>query len=110
MKKFIAALIAVSMIATPAMANHRGGHDRGYERPERHNRGIRTGEAVAIITGALVLGAAIANSNRNNRSTRVVERYEYREYRRQPQYVCEDVVQYDYYGNPYVAGRNCWYQ
>jgi hypothetical protein len=107
MKKIIAALIAVSMIATPALARERGGHDRGYERHERHSRGIRTGEAVAIGLGALILGAAIS---KNNRNTRVVERYEYRDYRRQPQYVCQDVVQYDYYGNPYVAGRNCWYQ
>lgn len=107
MKKIITALVAASMLATPAMANHRNGHDRGYERHERHNRGIRTGEAVAIGLGALILGAAIAN---NNRRTRVVEQYEYREVRRRPQYVCEDVVNYDYYGNPYVSGRNCWYR
>lgn len=114
MKKLLASIIALSMIATPAMAHHRGDH-RGYERPASHdrhnrNRGVSTEGAVAIGLGALILGAAISNNNRNNRNTRVVERYEYREYRRQPQYVCEDVVNYDYYGNPYVAGRNCWYQ
>lgn len=107
MKKLLASIIAVSMIATPALARDRGGYERGYERHERHHRGIRTGEAVAIGLGALILGAAIA---KNNRNTRVVEQYEYREYRRPSQYVCEDVIKYDYYGNPYVAGRNCWYQ
>lgn len=111
MKKFILALAAMSMIATPAMAQYRNGHNRSYERHDtykRHHRDrVSTGEAVAIGIGALILGAAIANSN--NRNTRV-ERYEYPNHRRQTQYVCQDVIQYDYYGNPYVSGRNCWYQ
>lgn len=101
MKKFIASLIAISMIATPALARERGGYNHGYERHERHHRGIRTGEAVAIGLGALILGAAIAKNNRRERE--VV----YQDYRTQ---VCQDIVKYDYYGNPYVAGRNCWYQ
>ena len=122
MKKFILALAALSMVATPAMAqnrDHRWGVDSNRHSPyygqtrsnhrdhdRGHHRGrVSTGEAVAIGIGALILGAAISNSNRN---TRVVERYEYPQ--RQPQYVCQDVVKYDYYGNPYVAGRNCWYQ
>jgi hypothetical protein len=100
MKKFIASLIAVSMIATPALARERSGHNRGYERHERH-RGVSTGEAVAIGLGALILGAAISKNNRRERE--VV----YQDYRTQ---VCQDIVKYDYYGNPYVAGRNCWYQ
>lgn len=118
MKKFILALAALSMIATPAIAGGRGHDQRWGVDNNRHspyynkNRGhhrdrVSTGEAVAIGIGALILGAAIANSN--NRNTRV-ERYEYPNQRRQSQYVCQDVVQYDYYGNPYVAGRNCWYQ
>lgn len=107
MKKFIASLIAVSMIATPALAQrsdrHYGGHDR-YERShhKRHHRGINTGEAVAIGLGALILGAAISKNNRRERETVI-----YQDYRTQ---VCQDIVKYDYYGNPYVAGRNCWYQ
>ena len=125
MKKFILALAAMSMIATPAMAqsrdnrwgvdsnrnspyyNQNRGESRDYDRGHRHRGRVSTGEAVAIGIGALILGAAISNKNRN---TTVVERYEYREHRRQTQYVCQDVIQYDYYGNPYVAGRNCWYQ
>ena len=121
MKKIVSIVTMAAMLAvsTPAFAGHRGGYDyrwgvdhggrqdpggyRGY----RSDRGVSTGEAVAIGIGALILGAAISNTNRDNR---VVERYEYPNQRRQQQYVCQDVVQYDYYGNPYVAGRNCWYQ
>ena len=111
MKKFILALAALSMVATPAMAQYRGGQHRGYDRYERHegnrhNRGVSTGEAVAVGIGALILGAAISNGNRNNR----YERYEQPNNRRAYQYVCQDVIQYDYYGNPYVAARNCFYQ
>lgn len=105
MKKFIASLIAVSMIATPALAQRsdRHGYDR-YERSyhKRHHRGVSTGEAVAIGLGALIIGSAIANNNRRERAVPV-----YQDYRTQ---VCQDIVKYDYYGNPYVAGRNCWYQ
>lgn len=121
MKKFILALAAMSMIATPAIAGGRGHDQRWGVDNNRHspyynkNRGhhrdrVSTGEAVAIIGGIALLGA-ILNSN-NNRNTRVerVERYEYPNQRRQSQYVCQDVIQYDYYGNAYVAGRNCWYQ
>ena len=128
MKKFILALAAMSMLATPAMAQsrdnrwgvdsnrnspyhvqnrgHQRDYDRGHQRKHHRNR-VSTGEAVAIGIGALILGAAISNKNRN---TTVVERYEYPQPRYQPQYVCQDVIKYDYYGNAYVAGRNCWYQ
>lgn len=106
MKKFIASLIAVSMMATPAFAQHRdrqyGSYER-YERYERHHRrGVSTGEAVAIGLGALIIGSAIAKNSRRERETVI-----YQDYRTQ---VCQDIVKYDYYGNPYVAGRNCWYQ
>ena len=119
MKKIVSLITMAAMLAvsTPAVANGRHndtrwGVDSNRHSPYhgRHNRNknrINTGEAVAIGIGALILGAAIANNNRNRR---VVERYEYPQQRRQLQQVCQDVVQYDYYGNPYVAGRNCWYQ
>lgn len=123
MKKFILALAALSMVATPATAggrNHdyRWGVDSNRHSPYygrnnghrgHHRDRVSTGEAVAIGIGALILGAAIANNNRNTRVERV-ERYEYPNQQRQSQYVCQDVIQRDYYGNPYVAGRNCWYQ
>ena len=102
MKKFILALAAASMVATPALARDRGNYDRNYNRYEHRHRGVSTGEAVAIGLGALILGAAISKNNRRERETVV-----YQDYRTQ---VCQDIVKYDYYGNPYVAGRNCWYQ
>ena len=107
MKKFIASLIAVSMIATPALAQRSDRHYNGYNNYERshhkrHHRGVSTGEAVAIGLGALIIGSAIAKNNRRERETVI-----YQDYRTQ---VCQDIVKYDYYGNPYVAGRNCWYQ
>lgn len=116
MKKIVSAITIAAMLAvsTPALAGGRG-HDyrwgvdhggRNHSGTYRRDRGVTTGEAIAIGLGALILGAAISN---NNREPRVVERYEYPDQRRQ-QYVCQDVIKSDYYGNPYVAGRNCWYQ
>jgi hypothetical protein len=123
MKKMISLITMAAMLAvsTPAVANHnrdfRWGNDRNVQSPyrgqhqwqQRQNRrgGVSTEGAIAIGIGALILGSAIANNNnrRRNNDVIVVERYP-----RQPQQVCQDVVQYDYYGNPYVAGRNCWYQ
>lgn len=124
MKKFVSSIVAATMLLTSNVAfarDPRWGVDsnrhspyygqtyrdyRDYDRGHRrHRNGVSTGEAVAIGIGALILGAAISNSNRNTR----VERNTYPVQRPQ-QYVCQDVIQYDYYGNPYVAGRNCWYQ
>jgi hypothetical protein len=123
MKKIVSLITMAAMLAvsTPAVANHnrdfRWGNDRNVHSPyrgqhqwqQRQNRrgGVSTEGAIAIGIGALILGSAIANNNnrRRNNEVVVVERY-----RQQPQQVCQDVVQYDYYGNPYVAGRNCWYQ
>lgn len=110
MKKLLASIIAVSMIATPALAQRNDRHHGSYERYERyernhhkrHNRGVKTGEAVALILGGAILGAAISKNNRRERETVV-----YQDYRTQ---VCQDIIKYDYYGNPYVTGRNCWYQ
>ncbi len=108
MKKFIASLIAVSMLATPALAQRSDRHYNGYNNYERshhhkrHRGGVSTGEAVAIGLGALIIGSAIAKNNRRERETVI-----YQDYRTQ---VCQDIIKYDYYGNPYVAGRNCWYQ
>ena len=98
MKKLFTFLAAVSMLVAPTVAEARGRHNDGRHHRER---GVSTGEAVAIGIGALILGAAISKNNRRERE--VV----YQDYRTQ---VCQDIVKYDYYGNPYVAGRNCWYQ
>lgn len=113
MKKIVSLITMAAMLAvsTPAVANgrhndNRWGVDSNRNSPYhgRHNRNknrINTGEAVALILGGAILGAAISKNNRRERE--VV----YQDYRTQ---VCQDIVKYDYYGNPYVTGRNCWYQ
>jgi hypothetical protein len=118
MKKIVSLITMAAMLAvsTPAVANHkqrdyRWGNDRNVHSPYRghHHRrgGISTGEAIAIIGGIAVLGTIINNNNRRReREVIVVERYQ----QPQPRQVCQDIIQHDYYGNPYVAGRNCWYE
>ena len=114
MKKIVSLITMAAMlvVSTPAVANgrhndNRWGVDSNRNSPYhgRHNRNknrINTGEAVALILGGAILGAAISKNNRRERETVV-----YQDYRTQ---VCQDIVKYDYYGNPYVTGRNCWYQ
>lgn len=100
MKKFLSTIAVASMLfsSTAAMAhgNHRHGHhgyeNRHYDQHRRHRGGVNTEEAIAIGLGALILGAAIANSNRE---------------RREPVQVCEDTLRYDYYGNRYYE-RRCY--
>lgn len=119
MKKIVSLITMAAMLAvsTPAFADnrqrdYRWGNDRNVHSPYRgqhqwqqrqHRRGgVSTESAIAIGIGALILGSAIANNNRRRNNVEVIER--------RPQQVCQDIVQYDYYGNPYVAGRNCWNQ
>ena len=117
MKKIVSLITIAAMFAvsTPALANHgqrdpRWGNDRNVHSPyrgqtrvyrDRHRGGVSTEGAIAIGIGALILGSAISSNRRDNRPV-IVDR--------QPRQVCQDNVQYDYYGNPYVAGRNCWYE
>jgi hypothetical protein len=129
MKKIVSLITMAAMLAvsTPAYANHgqrdfRWGNDRNVHSPYRglHNRrdrGVSTGGAIAIGLGALILGTAIAdrNNRRRNNEVIVVDRqqpqWQQPQWQQpQPRQVCQDVVQHDYYGNPYVAGRNCWYE
>jgi hypothetical protein len=119
MKKIVSLITMAAMLAvsTPAYADHRQrdyrwGNDRNVHSPyrgqhHRRDRGVSTEGAIIIGLGALLVGKAIADSNnrRRNREVIVVERYP-----QQPRQVCQDIVQHDYYGNPYVAGRNCWYE
>ena len=119
MKKFIAAVAALSLVATPAFADHRGDrrhHDRG---------GASTGEVVAIGIGALLLGGIIGSrvtEERYSYPSRPEERY----YspprvvtRPQPIEVCAQAHylrdQYgniirDQYGYDVVIPQRCWYQ
>lgn len=119
MKKIVSLITMTAMLAvsTPAFADHRQrdfrwGNDRNVHSPfrgqwQQRRGGVSTEGAIIIGLGALLVGKAIADSNnrRRNREVIVVDRNQ-----PQPRQVCQDVVQYDYYGNPYVAGRNCWYE
>jgi Ni/Co efflux regulator RcnB len=74
-KSIVSSLIAVSVLATPVAAEARG---RDHQRTEHRQRGLNTGEAIALGVGAFILGAAI-KSDRNRE--REVEREVYdREY------------------------------
>ena len=110
MKKIVSLITMAAMLAvsTPALARDRGGYERGYERHDyqrQHRNKCGTGCIIGLLVGGAVIGSAISKSNRNT----TVERYEYPPVRT-PTQVCQDIVKYDYYGNPYVTGRNCWYQ
>ena len=98
MKKILASLIAVSMLATPAMAGHR---DRGGEHRER--RGGGCGWLCGAIIGGVVVGAL--SSNREERSGYEREydnRYYPPDYRYDRRYcVREQIVEWRY-GERYV--------
>jgi Ni/Co efflux regulator RcnB len=121
-KSIISSIIAVSVLATPVVAEAKG---RGEHRTERHerNRGnhINTGEAIAIGLGALILGAAIGGSKREQYEEESYEdrpvyarpRYDYRGrdayYRRDRNCRTTEVIEYDYYGNRYIRReRRCF--
>ena len=112
MKKLIAAISALSLIATPADAHPRGERHGGYERSERHGGGC--GVLCGVILGGVVVGA-IASSSRRDRAYQ--DSYEYTPPERQYQYVCQNEYMRDYNGN-YILdqyGRamfrqRCWYQ
>lgn len=122
MKKLIATIAAVSMLVTPALAEAR--HRDNHNRIEQHHRdrGLSTGGAIAIGIGALILGSAIASSNRQRQTRTEEPQYEpqYQPQYQAPvqyQYVCQNEYVRDYYGN-YILdqyGRaifrqRCWYQ
>jgi len=74
-KSIVSGLIAVTVLTTPVAAEARG---RDHQRTEHRQRGLNTGEAIALGVGAFILGAAI-KSDRNRE--REVEREVYdREY------------------------------
>jgi hypothetical protein len=119
MKKIVSLITMAAMLAvsTPALANHnrdfRWGNDRNVHSPHRgqwqqRRGGVSTEGAIIIGLGALLVGQASAdrNNRRRYREVIVIDRHQPQE----PRQICEDVVQRDYYGNPYVAGRSCWYE
>lgn len=107
MKKFIIALAALSMTATPAFAEHR----RGYEYRE-HRSGTKCGWLCGAIIGGVVVSAITKEQRRNERvyEREVIVRDTYYPPVRPQTQVCYDVIAYDYYNNPYVVRRDCRYQ
>lgn len=114
MKNFISIAVALSMIATPAIAggregNRGAGHEhREHRGGERHGSGC--GWLCGAIIGGVVVGALSSRSQRVDNST-----YEYAP--PPQQYVCQNEYVRDYNGN-YILdqyGRaifrqRCWYQ
>lgn len=103
MKKIVTALAALSMLATPIVAeagdgNHR--RDSHSSRQDRHrDRGIKTGEAIAIGLGAIILGSIVNSSNGDRNYYRYDEdtyNYRYRDRDRRYRRVCfeEQVVEW----------------
>jgi hypothetical protein len=92
-KSVISSIIAVSVLATPVVAEARG---RDHPRTEHRQRGLNTGEAIALGVGAFILGAAIKSDKNRDRE---IEREVYdREY------------DYHYRGRDarYRSDRNCY--
>lgn len=109
-KSIVSGLIAVSVLATPVVAEARGRGDHRVERNHhggRHHSRISTGEAIAIGAGALILGAALGSSRREREVEREVYDREYEYHRDRDSYYrprnCYEtiVTEYDDWGNRY---------
>ena len=116
-KSIVSSIVAISVLATPVVAEARS---RGEHRAERSHRGLNTGEAIALGVGAFILGAAIKNNSRAREiEQEVYDReyeYHYRNrdnrdayYRRDRNCRTTEVTEYDYYGNRYIRReRRCF--
>lgn len=97
MKKILTALLAVSMIATPAMAGHR---DRGNGE-HRERRGGGCGWLCGALIGGVVVGA-LSSSRQEEREREYDNRYYPPNYRYDQRYcVREQIVEWRY-GERYV--------
>lgn len=85
MKKILTALIASSLLVTPALA-----HDRSY-RSDRYRERDHTGEVVVPLIIGTVLGAVISSSR--DRDYRAYDRYDGRGY-----YIPSPPAVPEYYG------------
>ena len=101
MKKILASLIAVSMLATPAMAEHRKRDRDGYSHREKRGG---CGWLCGAIIGGVVVGA-LSSSERRDRYEREYEydnRYYPPDYRYDRRYcVREQIVEWRY-GERYI--------
>ena len=103
-KSIVSGLIAVSVLATPVVAEARGRGDHRVERNHHRSR-ISTGEAIAIGAGALILGAALGSRNREVEREVYDREYDYHRSRDsyyRPRNCYETIVtEYDDWGNRY---------
>lgn len=119
MKKFILALAAMSMIATPAMAqsrDHRWGVDSNRHSPyygQRHHRNkCNTGCVIGLLVGGVVIGSAISNNNRQRERVyerEVIVRDNYYN-PPTPRQFCETTETRDRYGNLLNRQTTCYNQ
>lgn len=103
MKKILAGLIAVSMIATPAMARHRN-HDQDNRRYEhKENRRGGCGWLCGAIIGGLIVGTISSDRRNESENARDYDdRYYPPNYRYDTRYcVREQIVEYRY-GQRYI--------
>lgn len=119
-KSIVSSIVAISVLATPVVAEANGRGDHRAERNERYDRHrggrVNTGEAIAIGVGALILGAAIGSRRDQEVEREVYDReyeYHYRNrdayYRRDRNCRIAEVTEYDYYGNRYIRReRRCF--
>jgi hypothetical protein len=121
-KSIVSSIVAISVLATPVVAEAKSRGDHRAERSERHRGGrVNTGEAIAIGVGALILGAAIGSRRDQEVEREVYDReYDYH-YRGRPNRHSDayyrparncriaEVTEYDYYGNRYIRReRRCF--
>ena len=122
MKTLIATLTALSLVATPVLAEQRGerhdfreSHDR-YESHENH----RNNDWVAPLVGALIIGGIVGNSARNNTHNNDEQYYppetQYYPPVAQPNLICENYYVQDGHGNyaldsnfRAIVRQRCWY-
>jgi hypothetical protein len=99
MKKFLTAIAALAVLATPVAAEARHGDGPRHERSR--------GDNVGTFLGGLVVGAIIGSAAANSRNRTYDDGYEVRElprdtyYRRQRVCFEEQIVEY-YYGQRYI--------
>ena len=118
MKQFIAAVVALSLVATPALADRYQGERNQHQRHENRG-GVSTGGAVAIGLGALILGEIIGSRNTEERYRNPSQVIVVPQPQVQPITVCEPAhylrdqygnIVRDQYGYDIVVPQQCWQQ
>lgn len=69
-KTVISSIVVASLALTPTIANANHRDRENWDRGHRHERGLSTGEAIALSLGAVIVGSIISDSRRNDRRYR----------------------------------------